>query len=117
MVVGKNAVFERVDSGLLEKPVYLMVATRNLRDRNLSVEALQAKSKILEEKHVPVAVLQGKSSIEIKVSAFAEASEYINKGEWLDHAIERIELKPKDEPTLVSWRAAIAAEETRRAYL
>jgi len=116
---GQRISFKYTNTGNVGQDLFIIVKTENFRDKKIQIDIHQGKEKVIAEKDKLVEVLQeGEVKlIKTKVGEWAANQDIINKDDFKDWAIAKINLRPKTDESMRKWQAAINKTKDNKTYL
>lgn len=119
-VKGENLLLKPLKKVSVGEELLLVAKTAGLRQKKVSIQIKQGKEKCIKEIGQSLESLENeeeKTTFETNVGAFAAASEYLNKTDYQDTAIIKIQLRPTDEAMLEEWTKLLKEKSTKSAFL
>lgn len=116
----KSISFSRINNGLFGSKIWIVVETKELQGKELSVEILGSKNTTFVAPDATITFMQDgadTSPLKATVGNYKDKKEFTNAASFADKAIIEIELKPKDKATATDWAKKIHESTERKAFL
>ena len=120
-MIGERVTFEYINEASIGQEVYIVVETENFEDgqKNIKINVKQGVAQVVAAVDADVEVTHESNVvtlIETNVGDFSNDTNVINRSDFVDWAVAKIQLKPNDA-NLQTWNDAIEAASNEKANL
>ncbi len=116
----KTLSFDRTPNGLVGQKLWIVVDTKELQGKTLTIEILGSKNTTFIAPDAAVGVVSEgseKASLTAVVGDWSKKTEYANAASFADQGIVELELKPSDKEKEKEWAKKIHDSTERKAFL
>ncbi|PHR29979.1 MAG: hypothetical protein COA38_11065 [Fluviicola sp.] len=117
---GIEVTFKKVDEASMGSTVYIVVETLHLQGEKVLINIKQGEEDVLAKKDGLVTVQQDdkdETKLTATIGDYCEEEEITNKDDFIDWAIVKIKLSPKDATKNKEWKDGLECAGTKKASL